>query len=118
MPTNTVCHVEIQTTDLVAAQAFYEAVFEWKFRSFTPGMAVFGVGDTHIGGLMKVDAVEPGNSPSVWIEVEDVDVMLAKVELAGGRVRTPRNFVETVGWTADFVDPEGTPLGLVQFASE
>ena len=60
---NTICHIEYYVTDLEKSQAFYGGLFGWDFRSFIDGMVVFGIGDQHIGGLMKTDKVESGKSP-------------------------------------------------------
>ena len=113
---NTVCHIEIQTRDLARSQAFYQAVFpNWSFRSFGEDMVVFGEGESHIGGLMKSDQVEPGQSPSVWIHAEAIEPILERVTQAGGSISAPKFAVPGVGWSAVFLDPEGSPLGLVEF---
>jgi len=113
---NTICHIEIMTKDLDRAQAFYAGVFEnWTFRSFIPGMTIFGVGETHIGGLMLADEVTTGNSPSVWVQVEDLDATLSRVLAKGGTVTSEKSEVPSVGWSAAFADPEGSPIGVVQY---
>lgn len=116
MAKNTICHVEWDVTDLDRAQKFYAAVFDWTFRAFGDDMVVFGVGDQHLGGLMKVDAVRAGSSPSVWIEVEDVDRFLDKAKAAGGSVLKSKSPVPNVGWSGQFQDPDGNAVGIVQFA--
>ncbi len=113
---NTVCHIEIMTSDLASAQAFYAQVFpSWTFRQFGDEMVVFGVGDAHVGGFMKTDTVKPGNSPSVWIQVEDIEPVLARATEAGGTVACEKYPVPSVGWSAQFNDPEGSSIGIVQF---
>lgn len=112
---NTVCHIEIQVTDLDRAEAFYTAVFGWTFRSFIPGMRIFGSGETHIGGLMEVEQVKPGLSPSVWIQVADLDAILSTVTSHGGKIESEKSEVPSVGWSASFSDPEGSHIGVVQY---
>ena len=113
---NTVCHIEIMTRDLAKAQDFYSAVFpSWTFKSFGDEMVVFGVGENHVGGLMKSDAVAPGNSPSVWLQVDEIEPVLIRATQAGGAVACDKISVPSVGWSAQFTDPEGTPIGIVQF---
>ncbi len=112
---NTVCHIEIQTVDLDRSEAFYKGVFDWTFRSFIPGMRIFGVGETHVGGLMLVEEVLPGRSPSVWIQVEDLDAILGKASAHGGQVVSQKSEVPSVGWSAEIGDPEGNILGVVQY---
>lgn len=117
MALHTVCHIEFDAVDMDRAQAFYEAVFGWTFREFMGGaMRVFGTGETHVGGLMKVESVKAGTSPSVWLHVEDCDATVAKALAAGGAVMKAKDEVPGVGWSAQFSDPEGNPVGIVQFA--
>jgi uncharacterized protein len=116
MACNTVCHVEFDSTDLERSQRFYEGLFGWKFRQFTDQMVVFGTDDGHVGGLEKVDAVSPGSTPSVWFQVADIDTCLSKVPGLGGSVLRPKGDLPHVGWSAQAADPDGNPVGLVQFA--
>lgn len=112
-----VCHIEFYVSDLARAQTFYEGLFGWSFRPFGPEMVVFGDGDQHIGGLMLSDDIRPGNSPSVWFEVEDVDAMTAKGESLGGKVTSAKHEVPHVGFAAQLSDPDGNSVGMVQFTS-
>jgi predicted enzyme related to lactoylglutathione lyase len=115
MAKNQVCHIEWNVTDLSRAQQFYEAMFDWKFQSFGGDMVVFGTGTEHIGGLTKVDSVSIGRSPSVWIETEDLDAHLARAVELGGACASPKEQVPNVGWSGVATDPDGNPIGLVQF---
>lgn len=113
---NTVCHIEIDVTNVQRSQAFYEGLFGWTFRAFTDSMVVFGAGDQHIGGLQRVDTVVPGATPSVWFQVADLDASVATVERQGGTVVSGRQDVPNVGWSAQVADLDGNRIGLVQFA--
>ena len=115
MAKNTFCHIEFQCTDLKKAQAFYEGMFEWTFRSFGDEMVVFGSGDQHLGGLSKAASVSPGTSPSVWVEVDDLDAYMAKASKCGGSVVGEKHPVPNVGWSAQVADPDGNHVGMVQF---
>ena len=117
MAGNTICHVEWDVTDLQRAQEFYGAVFDWTFRSFGEEMVVFGCGDKHLGGFMKVDRVAAGASPSVWIEVESIEGSMSKAVAAGGRELKGKGDVPGVGWSAVFGDPDGNRVGIVQFSA-
>jgi uncharacterized protein len=112
---NTICHIELETTNIERAQGFYQGLFDWNFRSFTDSMVVFGVGDQHLGGLMKVDAVSVGRSPSIWIMVDDLDASVNKAVALGGSVLSPRSEVPTVGWSAQITDLDGNHVGMVEF---
>lgn len=116
MEMNTVCHIEFNVGDLDRAQAFYEGLFGWTFREFMGGsMRVFGIGDHHIGGLSKVDSVQAGTSPSVWIQVAELDAMVTKAQDLGGAILSGREEVPGVGYSALVQDPDGNPVGLVQY---
>lgn len=99
---------------MARTQAFLEAMFGWTFRAFED-MVVFGLGDEHLGGLTKVDKVESGMSPTVWIQVADLDASLAKAQSLGGRVVTGRQPVPNVGWSGLIADFDDNKIGLVQF---
>lgn len=114
---NKICHIEFDCTDLVRSQAFFESIFDWTFRPFIEGMTVFGVGESHLGGLTKVDSVTPGKSPSIWFEVESIDDSLAKALKAGATMVSEKSEVPTVGFSAVFADLDGNRVGVVQFTA-
>ncbi len=113
-----ICHIEYETTDIARAQAFFEGLFGWTFKSFTDNMVIFGQGEKHIGGLQRVSAVKTSNSPSVWFDVEDFDAKLGKAVEVGGTILEPKKEVPHVGWSAQVGDPDGNPVGMVQFAEQ
>ncbi|HLK15432.1 MAG TPA: VOC family protein [Fimbriimonadaceae bacterium] len=115
MAKNTICHIELQTTDLGRAQTFFGALFDWQFRAFGDSMVVFGSGDDHVGGLFKVDSVRPADYAVAWIEVDDVESTLAAAVTAGGSVNSAKKPVPGVGWSGEFADLDGNPIGVVQF---
>jgi len=115
---NTVCHVEFDSTDLERSQRFFEGLFGWKFRAFTDKMVVFGTDEGHVGGLEKVDAVRPGTTPSVWFRVPDIEAYVAKASGLGGSVLREKTELPHVGWSAQLADPDGNPVGLVQFSED
>ncbi|MBL8049135.1 MAG: VOC family protein [Chthonomonas sp.] len=112
---NTLCHLEYEVTDIARSQQFLEGMFGWTFRQFTPDMVVFGQGDTHIGGLLRVHAVKPGTSPSLWFKVADLDAMVAKANASGGRGEGEKSPVPGVGHSTVVYDPDGNMIGLVQY---
>lgn len=117
MAKHQVCHIEWYVSDVARSQAFYEGLFDWTFRTFTDDMVVFGQGDQHIGGLMRSDDIRPGNSPSVWLEVDDIDVMISRALELGGLLASAKHQVPHVGWAAQVGDLDGNLVGMVQFSS-
>ncbi|QYK58172.1 MAG: VOC family protein [Fimbriimonadaceae bacterium] len=118
MKHNSPCHIEIEVSDLGRSQEFYGTLFGWRFSTFIPNMVVFGIGDEHIGGLMKVDRVEPGRSPSVWYRVKDLDAIFALATSNGGSSLEPKGEVPGVGWSAVIADPDGNRVGLVMYTED
>lgn len=112
---NRICHVEFEVTDLERAQHFFEVLFGWTFRPFGD-MVVFGAGEDHVGGLTKVDAPRPGGTPSVWFDVEDLDGVLAKAAGMQAKVLAEKHPLPGIGYSAQIADPDGNPVGLVEFA--
>lgn len=117
MVINRICHIEYQVTDVARAQRFYEGLFGWTFRPFHDDMVVFGFGDEHIGGLQRVDVLTTGSSPSIWFRVEDIDALIAKAVALGGSAPEPKHPVPGVGHSVAVRDPDGNPVGLVQYAA-
>lgn len=114
---NQVCHIEIEVTNLANSRSFYEQIFGWKFSDFDiPDMMVFGADDKHIGGLMRVDTVSAGNSPSIWFHVADIEATLAMARGLGAAILAEKGPVPNVGWSAAFSDLDGNRIGIVQFA--
>lgn len=114
---NTICHIEYKVTDFDRAQTFYGGLFGWTFRSFGDEMVVFGMGDQHIGGFEKAATIQPGNSPSVWFQVQSLDEACQRAETLGGKVLQAAGPVPGVGFSAQVADLDGNPIGLVQFDS-
>ncbi len=112
---HTLCHLEIQTTDMEVSKRFYIGVFGWEFRAYYEGMEVFGKGEQHIGGLMLVSKVEPGLSPSLWFKVQNIEDSINHGVTHGGSLKEAKSEVPHVGWSAVMNDPFGTPIGIVQY---
>lgn len=64
---------------------------------------------------MRVDKVAPGRSPSIWIEVENLDAAIAKATSLGAGILSEKSPVPHVGWSAQVTDLDGNHLGLVEF---
>lgn len=112
---NQICHIEYEVTNIERAQAFYQGLFGWEFRQFMPTMVVFGQGENHIGGLMLVDSVTPGKSPSIWYKVGSLEECTAKAVKFGGTAPEEKHPVPGVGWSLSVYDPDGNQIGLVQY---
>jgi predicted enzyme related to lactoylglutathione lyase len=110
---NTVTWWEIPVHDLEQAKRFYTAVFGWSYTSFGEGYEAILAAETMIGGLSTSDAQDVGDGIRIYVQVDDMEHALAKVEAGGGATKTPRTEIGgDMGWWANFTDPEGRVIGL------
>ena len=109
---------EVLTSDVDAAQRFYEAVFGWTTNEMGPeygGYRIFNAGDTGIAGLMSLQP-EWGLSPhwQPYVAVEDHDAVVAKATELGGNVAMEPMDVPKVGRIAVLLDPQGAKFGIIK----
>ena len=114
MSKNAVCHIEWSCTDLERAKAFLAGLFGWQFEPFGPDYLLISAPAGPGGALQKVDKVEAGASPLVYVEVDHIEDYLGRVEELGGVVATARTEIPTVGWYALIKDPDGNMMGLYE----
>jgi uncharacterized protein len=113
--TNAFVHVELNTTDVEKAKAFYGRLFEWTLEDVPMGDGAYTmikVGKGTGGGLMKHPM--PG-APSVWIpyvEVDDIAASTAKARSLGANIIKDVTEVMGAGWLSILMDPTGAVLGL------
>ncbi|WKZ65519.1 MAG: VOC family protein [Flavobacteriales bacterium] len=113
---------EIPVYDIHRAARFYGTIYSMEMEVAVNGefaMAYFPV-DKGIGGALIYG---PGCVPSdtgtlVYLNAgNDLDGILGRVDLAGGRVIMPKSLVsEAAGWFALFIDSEGNRVALHQGA--
>jgi predicted enzyme related to lactoylglutathione lyase len=119
-----ISHFMIPADDVERARHFYSALLGWKIAPVqdTPGMPGMEAmqyhyirtgaarkGTLNSGGLYKRHKNEPVLD---FIEVEDVDAVLAKVEKLGGKITLPKTDIPGVGLTAMVLDSEGNLIGI------
>jgi predicted enzyme related to lactoylglutathione lyase len=114
--------VDLQTTDVDGAKAFYGSLFDWKFDDQPmPGNGVYSMA---LVGADTVAAVAPQspmqvemNVPPMWntyIAVDNVDDAAAKAAAAGGTILMPPMEIPGAGRMSFVADPTGAPVGLWQ----
>jgi predicted enzyme related to lactoylglutathione lyase len=121
---HTIVHFEIPADDLDRASTFYRDVFGWEIAKMPGPFEYYGVRTTATdetgmpkgpgvnGGMMK--RMHPGQVPTNYIGVADIDAHTAKLVEAGGEVCVPKMAVPGHGWLVQFKDPEGNVLALWQ----
>jgi len=112
---NPFVHVELNTTDLPKAKAFYSKLFAWQLEDMPMPDGTYTmirVGDGTGGGMMKHPM--PG-APSFWlayVAVDDIAAATAKAKSLGANVIKDVTEVMDAGWLSIISDPTGAVLGL------
>ncbi len=108
---------ELGTTDVEGAEQFYGEVFGWTTKDMGPdfgGYKIFQVGETGIGGVMKL---QDETFPASWIPyvgVEDADATVAKALELGASTIVEGMDVPTIGRIAVIKDPQGAVFGIIR----
>lgn len=118
-----VVHFEILGKDGLKLQKFYGELFGWKIQNMAE-MGNYGLSDTGPNGDKVgtgsinggVGGTQPGapNCVTVYIQVKDINAHLKKIEAMGGKTAMPRTEIPNVVTFAQFTDPEGNLVGLVE----
>ena len=112
---NPFVHVELNTTDVGKAKAFYGKLFDWSMEEMPmPGgsYTMIKVGEGTGGGLMKHPV--PG-APSAWlayVQVSDIEAATKKAKSLGATVMKDVTEVMGAGWLSIIIDPTGAALWL------
>ena len=112
---NPFVHVELMTTDVNKAKAFYGELFDWQLEDI-PDMdyTLIKVGEGTGGGMMKT--VQP-DSPSCWLAyvlVDDANVSTEKARNLGATICKEVTEIPGIGWFSVITDPTGATLALWQ----
>jgi len=110
-------HLEIPADDPGRAKAFYQAAFGWSFPPEIPGfegyhMFTTPVGEDGLGGAIGQRGQLAPEKLRVYINVESVEDVLARVAELGGTVIEAKAEVPGQGWYGVFVDTEGNELAV------
>ncbi len=116
---NPVRYFEIPVVDMERAMRFYASVFGVDFER-TPidgnDMALFpfDAGASGItGALAKGESYVAGRQGvRIYFSVDDIDVTLARVSDAGGKLLYPKTSIGELGWVAEFEDSEGNCIAI------
>jgi predicted enzyme related to lactoylglutathione lyase len=109
---------EIPAANLDRAQKFYETILgvDLKRENMGMPMAVFPRGDrpNATGALIAGEHATPSVHGSiVYLHVDDVKPVLARVKMHGGDTVVPRTELpDDIGFFAQIIDSEGNRVGL------
>lgn len=115
MSNHPIVHIELSAKDRETLGNFYASLFGWKVEQI-PDMnyAVFEAEGGPGGGLNPVSEQYPEGTVMVYVQTDDIDTTLARVEELGGQLTAPKQDIPGVGWIAFFKDPSENQLALLQ----
>ena len=113
MSQHPIVHIEFSASDREAAGRFYSDAFGWQIQqmpemNYTTFEAKGGPG----GGFNPVNEQNPAGSVLVYIDSNDIETDLKKIESLGGSTIIPKTEIPQVGWFAIFADLTGNQVGL------
>lgn len=114
MSDHPIAHIEFSANDPEETGKFYNELFDWKLESM-PQMdyVTFETEPGRGGGFPRVDneTIKPGDV-IVYVQTDDIQASLAKVEMLGGKTLQPKTEIPEIGWFAFFTDPTGNRVAL------
>ena len=115
---NPVTHFEIVGADPAGLQSFYREAFGWEIVATGPSYAmVHPGGESGINGGIGTAVEGEASRVTVYVEVDDLDSVLARVERLGGQRVVGPMAVPNGPSIALFADPEGHVIGLTAAAT-
>ncbi len=112
-----ITHIEIPADDVDRARRFYSELFGIETNEIDgmPGYFLFSFGEIKgAGGAIGKRGTDIAENLRVYVEVDSIDPVLARVPELGGKVKTTRTEIQGWGWFAVIDDSEGTELGLFE----
>ena len=111
---NPVVHFEITAKGIDRLHDFYGKVFGWKIDANNPFK--YGMTDTGAGSGINGGIGETTGTPhvTVYIQVPSIDKALASLTAAGGKVAMEKATVPGGPTLAQFTDPSGHLIGLIE----
>ena len=114
---NPFVHVELATTHVPQAKAFYAKLFDWKLTDLPMPSAAgkytaVQVGDGPGGGMMKQVIPGAGSAWMPYVFVPDIDVSIKKAKRLRAKIKKDVTEVPGMGWLAIVEDPTGALIGL------
>ena len=108
--------VDLATTDVRSARAFYGGLFGWDVVGGPEagGYCMFQRHARNVAGLARVMHDEQSPAWTTYLSVSDAKATVAAVERAGGTILMGVTDVLDAGRMALFADPTGAPCALWQ----
>ena len=107
-----VVYFEIGCRNGGKTREFFAKLFDWDITGADAGMIINTAAPESIGGHIVELAPEWGNYVTIYVEVEDLELYLAKAEELGGKTLVPPITLPGQGSFAWLAAPEGNIIGI------
>jgi uncharacterized protein len=108
-----IVHVDFPASNPDVAGEFYGSIFGWQIiKSEEMNYVMFRSEGGPGGGFPQEDGTTKVGSPVVYVQTDDIEATLAKVEALGGKTLMPKGEIPGNGWMGLFSDPAGNTVGL------
>ena len=116
---NPIVHFELMGPDGEAQKSFYAGIFDWKIEAVEGSEQYFmtDTGEGQMGGAVGKGSEEIPQYVTIYVQVDDIEATLEKIEDSGGKTILPRTEIPEMVTYALFADPAGNMVGLVEAGS-
>ena len=119
---NPFVHVELNTTDINKAKAFYSRLFGWTLEDMPMGhgatYTMIKPGEGTGGGMQKHPVPDAPSSWLAYVAVDDIKASTAKAASLGAKIMQDVTAVPGMGSFSVLIDPTGAALALWEVAKK
>jgi uncharacterized protein len=114
MKNRTIGHIEIPARGRADLAKFYAEMFGWTIQPMDDKGAKYTVwqAGNMRGGFPDVDEDNQPGDVIIYIDSDDIEADLKKIEAGGGRTLLGKTEIPGVAWYAQFADPTGNRMAL------
>ncbi len=98
MDTHSIVKITLRSTDFERTQRFYNGLFEWQFRQYSPTYLGFEPPSGIDGGFQKVESFNAGDSVLLYILVEEFESYLRRIPEFEGSSKGEVEVVQSTGF--------------------
>ena len=120
---NKMTHFAIHIDDIERAKKFYDKVFDWGFNSYGQTDFLQIKADKsengELIGALQSRKYSPVPDKIIGLEctigVKNIDAIIEKVKVNGGKILLSKTAIPYVGWIVKFLDTEGNLICAMQY---
>ena len=111
-----IVHIELSAENHQEMAKWYNEVFGWTSQNFPEtNYSIFNSGEgSPPGGFNPYSEGAPAGTVVIYIHCDDINAMVSKIEASGGKILLPPMPIPTVGQIAQFTDPSGNRMAVLQ----